>query len=67
MYGIVNKSIQDLVVANFGKDKWEIIRKKSGIDVDFFISSEPYDDDITFKLLIQITFAKSMFLTDYNV
>jgi hypothetical protein len=23
---------------------------RSGIDIDFFISSEPYDDDITFKL-----------------
>ncbi len=50
MYGVVNKSIEDLVVANFGKDKWESIKTRSGVDVDFFISSEPYDDDITFKL-----------------
>lgn len=50
MYGIVNKAIQDLVVSNFGEEKWEIILEKSGIEEDFFISSEPYDDDITFKL-----------------
>jgi hypothetical protein len=50
MYGIVNKAIEELVIANFGEDKWEAIKGRSGIDIDFFISSEPYDDDITFKL-----------------
>ncbi|VXB21852.1 Heme NO-binding protein [Flavobacterium sp. 9AF] len=50
MYGIVNKAIQDLVTTNFGEDKWDIILRKSGIEEDFFISSEPYDDAITFKL-----------------
>lgn len=50
MYGVVNKSIEDLIVANFGKDKWKNIKSRSGIDVDFFISSEAYDDSITFKL-----------------
>jgi hypothetical protein len=51
MYGIVNKAIEDLVIANFGDDKWEEVKEKSGIDIDFFISNEPYDDDITFKLV----------------
>lgn len=50
MYGIVNKAIEELVTANFGEGKWEAIRLRSGIDIDFFISSEPYDDDVTFKL-----------------
>jgi hypothetical protein len=50
MYGIVNKAIEELVVANFGADKWEDIKLRSGVDVDYFISSEPYDDDLTFKL-----------------
>jgi hypothetical protein len=50
MYGIVNKAIEELVTANFGEDKWEAIKVRSGIDIDFFISSEPYDDDITFTL-----------------
>lgn len=55
MYGIVNKAIQDLVTANFGQDKWEVILEKSGIEEDFFISSEPYDDDITFKLAVAVS------------
>jgi Haem-NO-binding len=50
MYGIVNRAIQDLVSETFGEEKWEIIKEKSGIDVDFFISTEPYDDDITYQL-----------------
>lgn len=50
MYGIVNKAIEELVTENFGPEKWEAIRRRSGINVDFFISNEPYDDDITFKL-----------------
>ena len=50
MYGIVNKAIEDLVKENFGEDKWEAIKLRSGVDVDFFISNEPYDDDVTYKL-----------------
>jgi Haem-NO-binding len=52
MYGIVNKAIEDLIKENYGEEKWDQILKRSGIDVDFFISNEPYDDDITFKLAI---------------
>ncbi len=54
MYGIVNKAIEDLVVSNFGEDKWLLIKERSGVDIDFFISNEPYDDDITFKLAIAV-------------
>lgn len=50
MYGIVNKAIEDLVKSNFGDEKWEAIKERSGIDVDFFISNEPYDDNITYLL-----------------
>lgn len=67
MYGIINKAIEELVVANFGKDKWEIIREKSGIEVDFFISSEPYDDDITFKLALAVSEEMKMTLADVLV
>lgn len=52
MYGIVNKAIQDLITAKFGLREWEAIKEKSGIDIDFFLSNEPYDDAITYKLAI---------------
>jgi hypothetical protein len=50
MYGIVNRAIEDLVVENYGTDRWRKIKEASGVDIDFFISNEPYDDSITYKL-----------------
>ncbi|WP_445453753.1 heme NO-binding domain-containing protein [Flavobacterium sp. 25HG05S-40] len=64
MYGIVNKAIEDLVIANFGEEKWEAIKERSGIDIDFFISSEPYDDDVTFKLAVAVSEEMNMTVGD---
>ena len=64
MYGIVNKAIQELVIANFGEEKWDIILEKSGIEEDFFISSEAYDDDITFQLARAVSDEMNMSLKD---
>lgn len=50
MYGIVNQAIEDLVKANFGEERWEKIVERSGLEIDFFISNEPYDDSVTFRL-----------------
>lgn len=55
MYGIVNKAIKDLVIVNFGQEVWDTVLEKSGVDVDFFISNEPYDDAITYKLASAIS------------
>lgn len=64
MYGIVNKAIEDLVIANFGEQKWEAIKERSGIDIDFFISSEPYDDEVTFKLAVAVAQEMNMTVGD---
>jgi hypothetical protein len=50
MYGIVNKSIEELVVHNYGAEKWEEIKTKSNLDIEYFISNESYDDNVTFIL-----------------
>jgi len=55
MYGIVNKAIEDLVIDNFGMEKWEAVKERSGIDVDFFISNEPYDDSLTYQLAVAVS------------
>ncbi|WPR72525.1 heme NO-binding domain-containing protein [Flavobacterium sp. NG2] len=55
MYGIVNKSIEDLVISNFGEEKWQAIHKRSGVEDDFFLSNEVYDDEVTFKLAIAVS------------
>ncbi|HSH18824.1 MAG TPA: heme NO-binding domain-containing protein [Draconibacterium sp.] len=64
MYGIVNKAIEDLVISNFGEEKWEAIKERSGIDIDFFISNEPYDDDITYKLAGAVSAEMNMTVSD---
>lgn len=51
MYGLVNKAVEDLVVTNFGEDKWEAIKLKAGVDVDAFISNEGYPDEMTYTLV----------------
>lgn len=50
MYGIVNKAIEDLIRENFGDGKWDAIKQRSGVDIDFFLSNEPYDDSVTYRL-----------------
>ncbi|MBL0104580.1 MAG: heme NO-binding domain-containing protein [Bacteroidetes bacterium] len=52
MYGIVNKAIQDLITEGYGYEKWEAIRKRSELEVEFFLLNEAYDDAITYKLAI---------------
>ncbi len=64
MYGIVNKAIESLVIENFGIEKWNIIKETSGVDVDFFMSNEPYDDDITYKLAGAVSTEMNIPLSD---
>jgi hypothetical protein len=50
MYGIVNQSIQDLVVKDFGEVTWLKIIAKSKIDVHDFQNHQVYDDAYTYRL-----------------
>jgi len=50
MYGIVNKAIGELITANYGAKTWTAVLERSGIENDFFISNEAYDDSITYDL-----------------
>lgn len=54
MYGIINRSIKELVVESFGEKKWKTILKRSKIESDFFISNETYDDTLTYKLVVSV-------------
>ena len=51
MYGMVNKAVEDLVVSNFGMEKWLAIKEKAGVDVDIFLSNESYPDKLTYDLV----------------
>ena len=51
MYGLVNKAIKDLVIANYGQDIWQEICKKAGFFEEDFLGMSPYPDQLTFDLV----------------
>jgi hypothetical protein len=51
MYGIVNQAIHGLVLDNFGEQSWREIKMKAGIEEDYFLSDQSYDDSITYDLV----------------
>ena len=51
MYGIVNQAIQGLITDKFGIDKWNEIKERSSVNVDYFISNEPYNDSLTYDIV----------------
>jgi Haem-NO-binding len=51
MYGIVNKAIRDLIVSDFGVDAWNAVKERAGVELEFFVSNEPYPDDISYRLV----------------
>jgi hypothetical protein len=64
MYGIINKAIEDLVTENFGAEKWQAVKDRSGVEDDFFVSNEPYDDSITYTLAQSVAEEMNMPLDD---
>lgn len=51
MYGMVNSAIMDLLVANHGEKTWQKVKAKAGVEDEVFISTEPYPDEMTYRLV----------------
>lgn len=51
MYGLVNRAVEELVCTQFGEATWEAIREEAGVDIEVFVSMEPYEDAVTYKLV----------------
>lgn len=51
MYGMVNRSIQEMVETSRGPEVWERILERAGVDIDVFVSSEGYPDSVTYSLV----------------
>ncbi len=52
MYGLVNRALEDLIVQQYGEERWLEVRDKAKVDIDAFISNEPYEDSITYNLVV---------------
>lgn len=51
MYGLVNRAIEQLVVAAGGDSAWQRVCARAGVGADGFVAMCPYDDSVTFKLV----------------
>lgn len=51
MYGLVNQAIEELVTESCGEALWEAVLREAQVDVPAFISNEPYDDIISYRLV----------------
>lgn len=51
MYGLVNQAIEQMIRSRYGKETWEEIKQRAGIDVREFISMESYADDVSYSLV----------------
>lgn len=51
MYGMINQALDQLITANYGADRWTLIKNKAKCDVDYFVSNESYPDALTYDLV----------------
>ncbi len=51
MYGMVNRAIMDLVLANWDQATWNRICDRAGLDAPRFANTTVYDDAVTFDLV----------------
>jgi hypothetical protein len=55
MYGLVNKALEEMVISRHGEETWERIKKAAGVGVEVFISNEGYPDEVTYKLVGEVS------------
>lgn len=51
MYGMVNKAVEQLICKDHGTAAWEKIKARAGVEIDVFMSNDPYDDAVTYRLV----------------
>lgn len=50
MYGLINNSLKNMILDQFGKDQWQKVLTTSGVSEDSFLTMRSYDDSITYSL-----------------
>lgn len=51
MYGMVNKSVEELLTSAHGEAAWREVKRRAGVTEEAFISNEGYPDEITYRLV----------------
>lgn len=55
MYGMIHKSIRDMVIDGFGDAAWQRVMEASKIDDSAFLSMQSYDDSVTYELVAAVS------------
>lgn len=50
MYGVINKSLRDMMVEQYGDLAWGNVLQRSGCPHDSFLAMRSYDDSVTYHL-----------------
>jgi hypothetical protein len=51
MYGLINRAIRDMVLANQGEATWIRVLERAGTQAEHFEAMEPYPDALTHQLI----------------
>jgi hypothetical protein len=51
MYGLVNLSLQTMVINKYGEDSWKLIKNAAEVEDELFSRLTSYDDAITYRLV----------------
>lgn len=51
MYGLVNRAMHELIEGAHGRQTWERIKARAGVEVDAFLSLQTYPDALTVSLV----------------
>lgn len=51
MYGMVNRAMEDMVVDGWGEASWDRVKEHAGVDVEVFVGTEAYPDELTYRLV----------------
>jgi len=51
MYGMVNKAVQTLDIAQHGQPVWDRVRERAGIKEVAFVAMQTYPDEVTYNLV----------------
>ena len=51
MYGMVNKALQSTISEEYGRDVWERVNQRAGLDSQDFVEMMPYPDATTYSIV----------------
>jgi guanylate cyclase soluble subunit beta len=51
MYGLIHRSVRDMVLAQYGEDRWNRILKAANAGDEHFMSMQSYDDSVVLALI----------------